>query len=326
MTDVQNTAEGQTSGTTVTAGNSGGGSGDAFSSISSTSTTCIFSNLWSAFGTQSYRITAANTFACNMIMNTAGSGFSASLRYYFNMPTLPTGGDTVIFQFRNSGGNAMYCQVSTAGQLKIGNTAATVLSMTGQVITANTDYWIEASVTAATSTTGVAKITLHADDGSNTVVGTPYSVTNFNAGTTAITNVRVGKPNSANALDQFIDQIRMVDTSNTLLGPYVPPSTPPNASGIGFANYYSFDATTSDAGMGGTLTYTIAQNSGPSFTALEPSDGLFLVERDSTTDRVYTVTATESPSGLTDTIQFTAPAVIITVGSNDLVWTGSEFE
>lgn len=319
MATVTNTAEGQTSGTGLTTGNSGGGSGDAFGQVSITGGTGVYSNLYAAFGTNSYRCTAIATQTVILIWQ-GYSVTSMSARYYFQFQSLPTGGDVQLFQFRNSGGNAMFLQMSTTGQLKVGNTASSLVNVTSAICTASTPYWVETAVIVATSTTGTAKCTLHANDGSNTVVGTPYSVTNFNAGTTNLTNARFGKPNSSNALDVFIDQMTLVDGSSTLIGPYVPPATPPTAAGVGSSNYYSFDARSSTDGTGGTLTYTIAQDSGTTFTAIEVVDGFFLVEREDGANRVYTVTVTESPSGLTDTIQFTAPALVITVGSNDLVY------
>lgn len=77
--------------------------------------------------------------------------------------------------------------------------------------------------------------------------------------------------------------------------PAVPPTTANTQAAAAIVT------ATSTPGGGGTVTYSIAQTSGTATTPLLISTGKWAVPRHGTDTLVYTITATESPSGLTAT-------------------------
>lgn len=88
----------------------------------------------------------------------------------------------------------------------------------------------------------------------------------------------------------------------------IPASAPTNPSASGTVKSTArIDATTSMNAAGGTtgLTFSIAQNTGTATTPILLSTGVWSVLRHATDTLTYTVTVTETASGLTDTAIFT---------------------
>src|SRR5690349_8701795 len=126
MTLKANTFEGQPDGTTWTAANSGGDSGDAFDTFTASGTyTRLFSTTTAAHGTTSLYIngTAASTA---IVRWTTFNGSPLSLRaYVYLVSNAATAQD--IFSVRNSGAAACSVGLSTAGGLVIKNSSGTSL-------------------------------------------------------------------------------------------------------------------------------------------------------------------------------------------------------
>lgn len=86
------------------------------------------------------------------------------------------------------------------------------------------------------------------------------------------------------------------------------------------------DARSSTPGAGGTLTYAMAHVAGPDNTAGidELVEGIFAIPQDPASPSTYSVTATEAPSGLTDTENVVvAAAATVAASIRRRVWDGA---
>lgn len=152
MTLHRNTAEGQASGTTLTGANSGGGSGDAFSTpIGGAGGTCVFSNAQFMHGSQSYLMsaTAGNTIIPAFVFPTNGS---CAFQFYFRIPVLPSANVT-IFQARNASGVAAKLAISTGNKFVVQNSKGVNLTTFATTIVVNTWYRLEIEIVPGTTIT-----------------------------------------------------------------------------------------------------------------------------------------------------------------------------
>lgn len=151
MAIKRNTAEGQANGTTLTAGNSGGASGDAFSSIGGAGGTAIFSTAQFMHGAQSYDM--STTSANNIIPDFDHTATpQCAYQYYFRLPVLPTAAVT-LSQHRNSGGNAAKVTINSTNHLQIQNAAGTAINTFATVLAINTWYRVEIEIIVGTTAT-----------------------------------------------------------------------------------------------------------------------------------------------------------------------------
>lgn len=84
-----------------------------------------------------------------------------------------------------------------------------------------------------------------------------------------------------------------------------PASANPTISHADIASTQVSNAAASTPGSGGTLAFTATKISGPTLAVAQPKPGYFVFGKDSTADAVYTITATESPSGGTSSYNVT---------------------
>lgn len=219
MTAKINTFEGQSSGTTLTAANSGGGSGDALDSVAGTGTiTGTFDNGQAAHGTQSLRL---NGSATSTWLNkwTSPNSLTLATRAYLRL-NAAVGTAQDIVQIRNSTVQAAAVGFSATNQIQIkdatGATAKNFLALS-----LNTWYRLEIQYTVGGSTTtGVTNAQYYLLD-SRVPVETVYqSGATMNLGTTNLTEFRWGKLLSAPALDVYWDDVAWNDDSANPIGPF----------------------------------------------------------------------------------------------------------
>lgn len=220
MTFKQNTFEGQSSGTTLTAANSGGGSGDAFDFVTATGTVAVtYDNSTAAHGTQSLHVNASTTSTLQ-VRTTAPNSLTLAIRLYLRLnATVGTAQD--IIQVRNSV-QAAAVGLSATNQLQIKNAAGTTLKNFLALSTA-TWYRLEVQYTVGGSTTtGTTNAQYYLLD-SMTPVETVYaSGATIDIGTTNLIEFRFAKLLSAPALDIFYDDVAWNDSSANAIGPYQP--------------------------------------------------------------------------------------------------------
>lgn len=143
-----NNAEGGSDGTTVTVGNSGGSSGDAFSSIVGTGLT--FSNLVVGAGSLSYRTANASVYAVYSGLG-ALTHWTLKARVYFANVSATQG----VVYAKESGGD--YTSLEYSGSSRLWRVRGTGGTLSGSVqLTAGTWYDIELS--CAGSNTNTARI------------------------------------------------------------------------------------------------------------------------------------------------------------------------
>ncbi len=224
MAVLQNNAEGGTVGVTVTTGNSGGASGDAFNQVTITgASSCVFANNVSAHGTQSYRITGIAGDTAKFYLGASDTA-EGSLRVYFYLNNLPSTAQSV-FQMQNSSFSSMASiNLTASNQLRVTDTTGATLFTAAASLSGSTWYRIEMQVIAGVD---ASSGTIHFQyyQGDSTTAEETYSSTTVNTGTITARRLHVGKINSSPALDANFDDIAY-DSTATAIGPYganVPP-------------------------------------------------------------------------------------------------------
>lgn len=198
MTDLRNTFEGGTDGVTLTVGNSGGTSGDAFTGV----------NAWVYTNAQSRDLMAVrvlNPGTTLYVVRWASVGTPAALRAYLYLTSLPTADVDVLHL-----GDA----VSTSFKVNSGGKARLTASGTQWTATANfpINQWVRVELFATASTNsvdGTAKAAYYLGD-STTAVEESSLLTGLNTAgaTSTFNNSRFGK-NSAGAYagDIYLDNL-----------------------------------------------------------------------------------------------------------------------
>lgn len=223
MTLKKNSAEGGVNTTAVTALNSGGASGDAFTAVAAGVTNgIIFTNAQRRAGSLAYRMTTAtaDAIACTFDMaDTAAATFTS--RFYFYLAAFPSAtvqGPVGIRSAANASIGRL--NMSATGQIQVVlGTANTTSTLTTTTLALNTWYRFEVYGTGM----GTASASMTADVyvGENT--GTPYMTTGLTGQNTTATvgTVRYGKIGAAGSNDWFYDDLAQNIGSATPLGPEV---------------------------------------------------------------------------------------------------------
>ena len=146
-----NTAEGGTAGTSVTAANSGGGSGNAFGVVNKgAGAALVYSTAADAHGVLGYSMTGTSGTATDMGW-TGYSTTSMAVRFYYNPgATLPS---TVLrlADIRNATGTAARVMLTAANQLAIQNNAGLTVTTFAHALTANTWYRVELAISVSST-------------------------------------------------------------------------------------------------------------------------------------------------------------------------------
>lgn len=210
---VTNTAEGGTAAAVVTTANSGGTSGTAWTSVTSTSATVDFSSsaIW---GNLSYRIaTAATSVAATLIWDTTvlGSPTRVYGRTYIKIPTL--GVDRELMRWRRGTTQIARLRLNgTSNFLELrqgGNQAPATSGGTGTVaLVAGTVYRIEWDIQAGTLTNTIYLYLGDSTTPLETIAGNGIFST-----TGAVNEIGFGQFTAAtNITDMFFDDILVNDT------------------------------------------------------------------------------------------------------------------
>ena len=297
MTARNNNFEGGTYGATVTAAGSGGASGDAFTAVGiGVGGALAYDSTRAAHGTLSAKLTGGTTDAINVFCDiTASTRFA--VRAYFYLTALPTADHWLIAMYAaDHTTRLLSMHINGAGKLRLSDLSGTTGVWTAAA-TMPVNQWVRIELygsCGSTTTNATVKGGVYLAD-STTPIEAIYSSTVANLGTAQqFGRATIGKANSsAFATPYWVDDIKVDDTATGLLGPVVT-STVTNSQ----ADAAIVTATGTPA-AGGTLAYSIAQTSGTTTTPLLISTGKWAIPRHVTDTLTYTVTATESPSGLT---------------------------
>jgi RHS repeat-associated protein len=293
--NVANSAEGGTAGTTVTASNSGGGSGDAFNVVGrGTGATLVYAAAATDHGSLGYSLTGASG-TTTLFGWTGFNTPSAAVRFYYNPGTTLPSALTRLLDIRNSTGTAARVELSTGNQLFIQNNAGTTVSTFPTALAANTWYRIELAI----SISGTAA-TIHAAyylaDGT-TPLDTAYSTTSGNTGTANIYEVAVGDTASATwSGTSYFDDVAVHPGSTSYVGPAASTPGAPTAVNATARNASATVSWTAPASNGGSpiTGYTVTSSPG-SFTATTTGATTAIVTGlTNGTAYTFTVTATNA--------------------------------
>lgn len=255
----------------------------------------------------------------------AATNMQAAFTFYHYADALPAQ-DTTIFTGRNSSGIAIRVAVLTTGAVRILDTANGIVATTAAGAWA-AGRWnrIALVATVASSTTGVATVNVYNGDGT-TPTGTASSTTG-NFGTAAFATCDIGIPGTGptGGWTTYWDAVQMEDGATAEIGAYATPSTPPNLVETE-GTFYVVDARSSTATSGGVLSFTLVQTSGPAFTPVVLATGLWKVQQDTSSARVYTLTVTEDTSGLSSTKTVTVPNLSQYASGAEMLWNGTAWE
>lgn len=301
-----NTAEGGTNGVTVTAGNSGGASGTAFGTVGTgAGGAIIYSNEQAAHGTLSWKCTPG-TGAQTMLWNQTGSGAVFSTRFYVYLTGYPSA-ETQWHLVQTSGGALVAgMNLTTAGKLKVFNSAATTLATFTNSVPLNT--WTRITLFGTINAT-TGSVTAKMYPGDSLTATETQAFTNTNTGSTDAGRALFGKFTAAGTMvSYYLDDFAEDLTSSTEIAPpsnvapTVSADTPVQAvavSSTASLSYTAFDsdgsiasrATTFDFPTSSPPSLTGGTTSTPSFTTGTPAPKLYQVRQTVTDDQGATASA-----------------------------------
>lgn len=331
MTIYSNSSEGGSNGTTITAGNSGGGSGNAWSFVGPSAgaefTYASGHGLGAAAGSLATRFQphASSSYYLRWDLTESVSNRGV-MRMTFKVPATTTG-DTALMAMR--GNNAFMASLlinsSRVVWVRDGyNTALT--SLNSPALTAGGVYTIEFSAKAATQdTTGPydGVVAVRIEDSTGTVVH-EQSVSTARTRTNFPNEYRFfGISASTGWTDVYADNFRAGQQASGWLGPsgVTPPTLVLAGDIVRLVN------ATGSTVPSGTITYAISQTSGPSVTPTLLAPGLWTVAPHASSTLVYNVTATGSLGGSDSETVTIPPLTVVEAEGYDetLVYNGSSW-
>jgi hypothetical protein len=305
MSAKSNSFEGGTTGATITAANSGGTSGDAFTSVPTISGTLAYDSALAAHGTISAKLTGGGTDALSVIYDiTPATSFA--VRGYFYLTSLPTADHWLIAMYAtNHTTRLLSMHINSAGKLRLSDGSGTTGVWTAAA-TMPLNQWVRIELYGSCgSSTANATVKGGVYLGDSTIpIETIYSTSTGNLGAAQqFGRAVIGKVNSSTfATPYWVDDIKADDTATDLPGPYSAITTPPTiTSNTQAATDAAVVTVVGAPAAAGTLAYSIAQTAGTTTAPLIVSTGKWAIPRHATSTLAYTVTVTESPSGLTVT-------------------------
>jgi hypothetical protein len=280
MPTITNTAEGYTtSPTTVTAGTSGGASGDAASTVTQGTASTIQAVAGAAVhGTMGYRFNLvgnASDGPCRMMWNLSDTG-RVVISAYIKTSTAVTSGTEHLLGIRSSAGPMGTLVIRSDGKLQLqdrNGTGITASVSTAALVFDGRVYRIEMAATkGATLTTGVLEYAYF-----NTTVSDSAPVQSYTSPatvdvntTTGVSQVVIGRgtgQSQAHTIDY--DDVRGASTASGWLSPIALAPTA-NAGedqfGVPAGTRVTLDGSGSIPGTGGSLTYAWSQTSGTTVT------------------------------------------------------------
>jgi hypothetical protein len=272
MSTVQNNFDGGTNGVTITTGNSGGASGDAFANVTgpfvydttgarageggrvqiASSTAWRSYHSWSAVSQLAARIvftlngSVSNTFTIASSVDTA---FAANFKFGIN----------------------------GSSKLVVQNAAGSTLATSAAALSANTAYVAEYQVAPGVDTSsGTIQLQLYTVAAPGTLL-LNYASSTVNAGTNQLIRGQLGHNDTVTSLDITFDDIKYNLSTLTPVGPPGANSAPTANAGVDQTNIepwvtVTLDGTgSSDPDLGDTITYAWSQTGGTSVTLSDPT-------------------------------------------------------
>jgi RHS repeat-associated protein len=264
---LYNSAEGGTAGTTVTASNSGGASINAFNVVGrGAGAALVYATGAADHGTLGYSLSGTSGTTTEM----GWGGFNATsmaVRFYYNPGTILPSTTLRLLDIRNSTGTAARLYMSSANQLFVQNTAGTTIKTFPTVLSANTWYRIEMTISIS-ATAATINAAYYLADGS-TPVDTAYSTSTGNTGTAPIAYVFYGDTSGAAWTGtEYLDDLAAQPGTTSYIG--AGPTAPGAPTGItaAAANTAANVTWTAPTTLGGSpiTGYTVTSSPG-SFTA-----------------------------------------------------------
>lgn len=267
----RNSAEGGTSGTTVSTSNSGGASGDAFGQITITGAAALtYANNVAAHGSLSYRavVSAATDTAKAYMFNTGGN--VGATRVYLYLNSLPSASQTLLV-FQNASFSTSIAVAINASNKLFLTAGGSTLHTAPAALTAGTWYRIEMqATTGVTGASNTGAFQYYAGD-STTAIDS-FTTSTATTGTDNIIRSIFGKLDSSGTLDANFDDLAYDDTTTTPIGPYTATNQAPIAyAGSDQSNVEAWSTVTLD-GSGSTdadgtiASYAWTQTAGASVT------------------------------------------------------------
>lgn len=275
MTVRTNTAEGQPDGTTVTTGNSGGASGDAFLSVDPGAGNSItFSTEQAMHGTRSYKFITPAAQPNSVLLLDGATSANFSVRFYLRLTGTPA--SAIIFPcVVQTAAGATVCRLhlNTSRQLVIVNAAGSGVATFTAALSLNT--WYRIALFGTNGVSGSVTCKLYAGD-SLTAVETqgPHTA---NLGTVDAARGVYGSVSTETPGDFYIDSIEQNMQSATEIGPVAGGSnTPPTANAGSDQNVDPWDTVTlngsgSSDSDGTIASYVWTQTGGTPTVALSGS-------------------------------------------------------
>lgn len=224
MSRLSNSFEGGTDGTTITPGNSGGTSGDAFSGVQSAGATVAFSSANPAHGTLGAHVATTTSAAAYVQHSMAAAVNQIWVRGYFYLPALPVSGTWPLFRWVSAGGSTLCgsVEVNSSGQLLAKNTAgSTIGTMPTATVPTGQQFRIEATLLGSV-TVGQVEIKQFTSAEAVTPTDTYTSAASQNTGAQPQL-IRYGVGSSTASVDYYLDTIAADDTG--YIGAFAPNNT-----------------------------------------------------------------------------------------------------
>lgn len=218
MTIVRNSAEGQTSGTALTTGNSGGGSGTAFTTVSLGGGTAIFSTAAVAVGVNGYRLTALSTAAILVDLDDTLNSSSANTRaqVYFTLPSIASQVSWP-FGIRNTAANIGAADIDSTGHIRVNIAVPSVVAGTFSTGTLSAGVLYRAEILGTGFGTASTTITVNVYAGTTATLVATCTVSGTTS--TVFNRLRVGKVATGSATGLDFDEPAIEMGGTTEIGP-----------------------------------------------------------------------------------------------------------
>jgi len=209
---LANTFEGGSDGVTISTANSGGTSGDAFTTVTGAPT---FTTAQSMHGTVAMSVVTDGASAKSVTWGNTVVPASSHVygRMYVRLSSVAPSANTRLMQFLNAGTQACGIRLTTAGNFSCeGATTGNTGGGTTVAASANTWYRIEWDFVIGTGTSAQLNATVYLGD-STTAFGTLAFLNTFTNTFTTVDGVRFGNPAGfPAAMTIWMDDIQVNDT------------------------------------------------------------------------------------------------------------------
>lgn len=271
--------------------------------VTATSGSIVISTARAIEGTRSALMDTTTTSGATFFSKTVADTSQIGVDIYINIVAYPSAEAPVIW-VGNGSSRQFSLAVSVDGKIRIrdaGGAGGTNLWTATNAMSLNTWYRISiyATQNAATGTVRAA----YYSGNSPTPIEDSTLLTGRNTGSLQYTTIRLGVKASTgtSTMTAYFDNYGY-DTAATGLLPTG--ASGPTASATASSSMSYVDATTS---TGTSITYSIAQISGPTKTPVTVTDGKWLIPMDSSLSTTWTITVTQSDLQ-TATTNVTIPA------------------